>query len=168
MRRLLPNCWRTVLTELWKLLRADVRNILRIRWLWLYMVFLGGGTYLFLYMSEDISKVVLSLLNVTLLIVPLVSAFFSITYLYDSRSFIEFMLSQPVGRKQVFMSKLLSVSFSISLLYLLGVLVPVSKYVLSPQGKLILTLVISGVALSVLFTSIAFLVGTVFDDKARG
>ncbi len=122
-------------------------------------------SFLILYLSNDTGKVILSLLNITLLMVPLVSSFFCITYFYDSKSFIEFLLSQPVSRAQVFWSKLASLWLFMSFLYAGGVLIPLIKEVLNPT---LWVLLISGVLLSMVFISLAVLVGTVFDDRVKG
>ncbi len=154
---------------MYKLFLADIKNLLRIKWLWLYFCAIALGTLLFLYMSQDLSKVVLSLLNVTLLIVPLITAFFGITYLYDSRNFIQFLLSQPLGRSQIFFGKFLSLSLFMTLLYVLGVTLPLLKEILSAENRVpVLLLTLSGAFLSLIFTSIAFLIGILFDDKAKG
>lgn len=152
-----------------KLFYADLKNLLRIKWLWFYLLSLVGGTFLFLYMSDDLAKVVLSLLNVTLLIVPLVTAFFAITYFYDSRNFMKFLLTQPVSRKSVFLGKFFSLSSFMSMLYLLGVTTPLLGRLLGSEDRgLLVTLIVAGALLSFLFSSLAFLVGVVFEDRAKG
>ncbi len=155
--------------ETLKLLSTDIRNLIRIRWLWFYFLSLACGSGLFLYMSGDLEKVVLSLLNVTLLIVPLITAFFGITYFYDSKNFIKFLLTQPVSRREVFFGKFLSVSIFMSLLYFLGVSLPLGNEIIRTEHRsLIMLLILSGVSLTLLFSSLAFLVGILSEDKAKG
>ena len=155
--------------EILKLLSTDIRNLVRIRWLWFYLLALACGSALFLYMSGDLDRVILSLLNVTLLIVPLITAFFGITYFYDSKDFIKFLLTQPVSRREVFLGKFLSLSIFMSLLYFLGVSIPLGvEIVRSENRSLILLLLLSGVMLTVLFSSLAFLIGVLSEDKAKG
>ncbi|WP_457600908.1 hypothetical protein, partial [Hydrogenivirga sp.] len=157
------------MSKFWHLFMTDVKNLVRVRWLWLYLGAMWLGSFLFLYISQDTVKVVLSLLNITLLIVPLVSAFFSVTYFYDSGNFVRFLLSQPVGRAHVFLSKHLSLSVFLSLIYAFGVLLPLIKSSLgSGSLSLLLLLVVSGVLLNVIFVSLALLVGVLFSDKVKG
>ena len=51
-------------------------------------------------------RAVLSLMNVVLAVVPLVSLVFGTMYLYGSRDFIELLLAQPVGRSALFVGPL--------------------------------------------------------------
>ena len=154
--------------KLFRLYITDTKNLLRIKWVWLYLFFIVGGTTAFLYMSRDVTKVVLSLLNLTLLVVPLFSSVFSLSYLYDSRNFIELLLSQPVSRSQIFLGKFMSVGIMVAGFYVLGVCIPLFKDLFGSNAVLIYLLILSGCFLSLVFTSFAFLIGTVFDDRVKG
>lgn len=154
--------------KLYRLYLTDTKNLLKVKWMWLYLCFIVGGTFAFLYISQDVSKVVLSLLNLTLLLVPLFSLVFGLSYLYDSRNFIELLLSQPVGRSQIFLGKFLSVGVLVGGFYVLGICIPLFRELLGPNSHLILLLALSGSLLSLVFTSLSFLIGTLFDDRVKG
>ncbi len=150
-----------------ELLVADLKNLFSVRWLWLYMAILAFMNLLILYLSSDVSKVILSVLNITLLIVPLVNSLFGLTYFYDSKSFMEFLLSQPVSRGHVFWSKITSVGTFLCMLYLVGVSVPLLKegVIFSLQAVMLL---VSGIFLNLIFVCLAFLIGVLVDDRIRG
>ncbi|NPA33075.1 MAG: ABC transporter permease subunit [Aquificae bacterium] len=142
----------------------DFKNLVRIKALWAYAFFLWAVGGVFLYLSGDETKVLLSLLSITLLIVPLVSVLFSITHLYDSANFIKLLLSQPVKRSEVLLGKFLALSVFLSFLFLLGVLPAVLRF----RGEAFLLLVLSGFFLTFIYTALAFLIGVFFEEKARG
>ena len=152
-----------------KLVLYEVKSLLRIKWLWVYFLLLILGSFIFSYLSEDETKVLISLLSVSLLVVPLVGAFFGITYFYDSRSFLEFLLSQPVGRGKLFLSRFLSLNLFLVSLYVVSALSPFLPRIgdFREKGTLFL-LVLSGALLTLVFTAIAFLVGLLVEEKAKG
>jgi len=152
-----------------KLFLYDLKDLSKVKWLWLYLLILLGGTLLFLYMSEDMGRVAISLLNINLLIVPLVSSLFTITYLYDSREFMRFLLTQPLSRNQVLTAKLLAVSSFLSVIYIIGVALPLMvKAIRSDTIHLLSFLTLSGILLSIVFTSLSFLSGVLFRDRVKG
>ncbi|MFA6572013.1 MAG: nitrous-oxide metabolic protein NosY, partial [Bacteroidota bacterium] len=81
-----------------KILKFQFKDVFRSRWIIVYGILLLLITELMFRFSGDSSKTILSLLNITLLLNPLVSIFFGTAYLYNSREFIELLLSQPIRR----------------------------------------------------------------------
>ncbi|WP_461829493.1 ABC transporter permease subunit [Aquifex sp.] len=152
-----------------KLIFFEIKSLARIRWLWIYFLFLALGSFLFNYLGGDETKVLISLLSISLLVVPLVAAFFGITYFYDSRGFLEFLLSQPVGRGKLFTSRYLSLNVFLTTLYVISVLLPFLPSLLELREKgTLLLLTLSGIFLTLVFTAIAFLVGLLVEEKAKG
>ena len=152
-----------------KLILSEVKGLIRIKWLWLYFFLLIIGSFLFNYLGEDETKVLISLLSVSLLVVPLVAAFFGITYFYDSRSFLEFLLSQPVGRGKLFLSRFLSLNLFLITLYVISATLPfIPNLVRFHEKGTLFLLMLSGTFLTLVFTAIAFLVGLLIEEKAKG
>jgi Cu-processing system permease protein len=116
-------------------------------------------------MEENSSKAVLSLLNIVLIVVPLVSMVFSTIHWYNSYEFIELMLTQPLSRKKVLLSEYFGIGSSLSVAFLIGVGLPVCLYEPTGSG---FSLVLVGVLLTLCFTSFAFLASVKSKDKARG
>jgi Cu-processing system permease protein len=108
--------------------------------------------------------VVMSLLNIVLMVVPLISIVFATIHFYNSYEFIELMLAQPVNRKVVFLSEYLAVAISLALAFITGVGVPTLLYGASSSS---LTLIFCGAVLTLVFTSLAFLSSVLTRDKAK-
>jgi Cu-processing system permease protein len=116
-------------------------------------------------MEENSGKAALSLLNVVLIVVPLVSLVFSTIHWYNSYEFIELMLTQPISRKKVLWSEYTGISSSLVTAFLIGVGVPVLIYDFNSTG---IALLLIGSLLTLVFTSIAFFASVKSKDKARG
>jgi Cu-processing system permease protein len=116
-------------------------------------------------MEENSSKAMLSLLNIVLIVVPLVSLVFSTIHWYNSYEFIELMLTQPISRKKVLISEYMGISSSLMTAFLAGVGIPMMVYNFDSTG---MALLLIGCLLTLAFTSIAFLASVKSKDKARG
>ncbi len=139
-------------------------DILRNRFIIFYTLFLAITTIALYQLDSDPAKVTLSLLNIMLMVVPLVSIIFTTIHFYNSYEFIELMLAQPVNRKVVFLSEYLALTFSLSLSIVLGIGVPVLIYGIDSAS---FTLLYTGVLLNLVFVSLAFLASVLTRDKAK-
>ncbi|MBK8485555.1 MAG: ABC transporter permease subunit [Saprospiraceae bacterium] len=134
-------------------------------------VILGYTAFLFLVsvllfnLEENSSKAILSLLNIQLIVIPLISMIFSTIHYYNSYEFIELLLTQPISRTRVLLSEYLSTAFSLGAALLIGVGIPVLIYVPDIHG---ISLVLTGIGLTFVCTSIAFYASVISRDKARG
>ncbi len=153
-----------------KLLKYEFFNMYRNRWVIFYFLFFFFTTLILFYFTKESIKVASTLLNIILLVIPLTSIVLGTIFLYDSRSFIELLLSQPIPRKSIYASKFIGMSFSLSVGFILGVFIPMLFFVnnLEIDFSLYLSVIISGVMMTLIFTSIAFLIGTVFEEKVKG
>lgn len=139
-------------------------DILRTRFILLYTALLLISTLALFQLDSDPGKVVMSLLNIVLMVVPLVSIVFTTIHFYNSYEFIELMLAQPINRKVVFAGEYLAVTFSLCLAFTVGIGVPMIIYGIRASG---LTLLFSGIVLTMVFTSLAFLASVLTRDKAK-
>ena len=114
--------------------------------------------------DSDSGKVVLSLLNVVLMVVPLISVVFTTIHFFNSYEFIELMLAQPVNRRSIFLSEYISVAVSLCGAYVIGIGVPA---LLFGAGTTIITLLFTGIILTLVFVSLAFLSSVLTRDKAK-
>ena len=134
-------------------------------------VILGYTAFLFVVsmslfqMEENSSKAMLSLLNIVLIVVPLISLVFSTIHWYNSYEFIELMVTQPISRKKVLMSEYMGISASLIAAFIIGIGIPITIY--APDSTSMALLLI-GCLLTLAFTSIAFLASVKSKDKARG
>ncbi len=148
-----------------KLSKYILYDIIRNKIIIGYTLFLFIVSLTMFQMEENNSKAILSLLNIVLIIVPLISLIFSTIHYYNSYEFIEMMLSQPVSRKNILLSEYTGVSVSLMSAFMIGVGVPVVLYAFNETG---ISLLLTGVALTLVFTSISFLASVKSRDKARG
>jgi Cu-processing system permease protein len=116
-------------------------------------------------MEDNSGKAILSLLNIVLIVVPLVSLVFSTIHWYNSYEFIELMLTQPISRKKVLFSEYMGICGSLTTAFLVGVGVPMAIYQFDSTG---ISLILIGSLLTFIFTSIAVLASVKSKDKARG
>src|SRR5690606_790673 len=87
-----------------KMIKYVIADILRNRIVLAYTVLLLVMSLSIFTFEDNAAKGILSLLNILLFIVPLVSLIFSTIYLYNSAEFIELLVSQPLKRKSIWLS----------------------------------------------------------------
>ena len=148
-----------------KLSRYVLYDILRSRIILGYTAFLFIVAMSMFQMEDNSSKAMLSLLNIVLIVLPLVSLIFSTIHFYNSYEFIELMASQPISRTRILLSEYAGVSISLLLAFIIGIGIPVLLF--SP-GETGLALLFTGAALTLVFSSIAFFASVSSRDKARG
>ena len=148
-----------------KLSRYVLYDILRSKVVIAYTVFLFLVSLSFFQLEENNSKAIMSLLNIVLIVVPLISMIFTTIHYYNSYEFIELMSSQPLSRTRILLSEYTGVALSLLSAFLIGVGVPVLLFAFNPTG---IALLFAGSALTLVFISIAFLASVKARDKARG
>jgi len=116
-------------------------------------------------MDENATKGVLSLMNLSLIFIPLVSIIFSTIYVYNSSEFLELLVAQPLKRKMLWLSIFTGLTLSLSVAFLVGIGIPVLLFEPSLTG---LMLICTGLFLSVIFTAIALFASVRTRDKAKG
>jgi Cu-processing system permease protein len=153
-----------------KILKFQLRDLVRSRWLLGYTILLLALTEALLRFGGGGPRAVISLLNLVLILVPLVSIVFGTMYLYAAREFIELLLAQPVGRRVLFAGLYAGLALPLAGGFLLGVGLPflwTGSGGGSGSGAVGLLLG-SGILLTLVFTALAFLVSVMVVDRARG
>src|SRR6187431_1536419 len=103
-------------------------DILRTRFILAYTLFLFICTLAMFQLDTDVGKVIMSLMNIVLMVIPLVSIIFTTIHFYNSYEFIELMLAQPVNRKVIFLGEYLAVASSLCMAFAVGIGVPIVIY----------------------------------------
>jgi Cu-processing system permease protein len=158
------------MTTTCRILGYQLRDITRNRWVIAYTVTLFLLTEGLFRLGGDGTRVILSLLNVVLILVPLVSLMFGTLYLYNAREFIELLLAQPVGRRAMFAGLWCGLALPLAGALIAGVGTPfllhghASGLSFRAAGLLLGT----GTLLTAVFTAIAFVVALKLEDRARG
>lgn len=151
-----------------KVLMAQLRNVARSRWIAGYAVLLLLATGLLLRFGGSGERALLSLLNVVLLLLPLVSVVFGVLYVHNAREFIELLLAQPVGRGAMFAGLYGGIAVPLGGAFLAGVGVPLlfggggAGY--AAQCLLLLG---AGLLLTAVFTAFALAIAVRVEDRAR-
>ena len=140
-------------------------DILRSKIVLAYTLLLFVISFSVFSLEGNSAKSILSLLNLILFIVPLVSVIFSTIYIYNSSEFIELLLSQPLKRKNIWLSLFTGLSVSLSVAFLIGTGLPILVYETGLTG---IIMVMIGCFLSVIFVGIAMLASVTTRDKAKG
>jgi len=104
------------------------------------------------------------MLNILLIVIPLVSIVFTTIHFYNSYEFIEMMMAQPVNRSTIFLSEYIAVAISLVIAFVAGVGIPVLYYGSDASA---VNLLLSGVILTLVFVSLAFLSSVITRDKAK-
>ena len=157
------------MTSVIKILPYELQNVARNRWIILYGLFFLGVTEVLFRLGDD-NKVLLSLLNLIIILIPLMSISFGVIYLYGSREYIEMMLAQPIHRRTLFIGLYSGLVVPLAGGFVIGVAIPfILHYQAETANFTILSLLlISGVFLTAIFVAIAFLVALSFEDRLRG
>lgn len=148
-----------------KLSRYVLYDILKNKIILGYTLFLMVISFSMFQMEDNPGKAMLSMLNIVLIVLPLVSMVFTTIHYYNSYEFIELMSSQPISRTRILLSEYAGVSISLLAAFLIGVGVPVLFFAADDTG---FALLFTGVSLTLVFTSIAFFASVFARDKARG
>ena len=153
-----------------KVLKFQLRDLVRSRWVLGYVLLLLALTEALLRFGGSGPRAVISLLNLVLILVPLVSIVFGTMYLYGAREFIELLLAQPVGRRALFAGLYAGLAIPLAGGFLLGVGLP---FLWAGRGEgpgtgSVGLLLASGAILTLVFTALAFLVSLLVVDRARG
>lgn len=152
------------------IIRYELKNVVRSRWLISYTLFFLLATDALLRFSGSSAKAVVSLLNIVLLLIPLVSIVFGTMYRYNGREFTELMLAQPVHRRQLFLGQYLGLTIPMSAAFAVGIGLPFAFHGIddSSNATTIGVLIACGIALTLTFTALATLIAVRAEDKVKG
>ncbi len=148
-----------------KIIKYVITDILRNKIVLAYTLFLLAISFSVFSLEDSTAKGLLSMLNIVLIVVPLMSIVFSTIYIYNSAEFVELLVSQPLRRKTIWLSLFAGLAGSLSLAYLVGVGIALLIYEPSATGLLMTG---AGILLSIVFAAIAMLAAVMTRDKAKG
>lgn len=148
-----------------KVVKYVILDILRSKIIIAYTILLFLISFSVFSLEDNTAKGLLSLLNLELFIVPLVSIIFSTIYIYNSSEFIELLVSQPLKRKSIWLSLFSGLSTSLVVSFFIGSGLPILYFESSPTG---IIMILIGCMLSIIFVAIALLASVITRDKAKG
>jgi Cu-processing system permease protein len=133
------------------------------------MFYLLLGFVLF-FLNNDVSKAVITLMNIIIVLVPLIGTIFGVMYYYNSREFTELLLAQPIKRSSIFLGQYFGVASSLTLSLVLGLGIPFVLYGLFRSDAIFdfSLLLITGAFLTLIFTALSFNIALSNENKIKG
>tara|TARA_R110002049_G_scaffold24286_1_gene86205 strand:+ start:2058 stop:2840 length:783 start_codon:yes stop_codon:yes gene_type:complete len=153
-----------------KILKYSFFDLMRSRWSYVYFAFYLLLGIVLLFLNNDLSKAVITLMNVIIVLVPLIGTIFGVMYYYNSKEFTELLLAQPLKRSSIFLGQYLGVALSLSMSLILGLGIPFVFYGLFESSAIwnFSLLLITGTFLTLIFTALAFNIALSNENKIKG
>ena len=153
-----------------KILKYSFYDLIRSRWSYVYFLFYLLMGFVLLFLNDDLSKAVITLMNIIIVLVPLIGTIFGIMYYYNSKEFTELLLAQPIKRSSIFMGQYLGVALSLSMSLVIGLGIPFLVYGINTSVAIwdFGLLLVSGSMLTLIFTSLAFVIALKNENKIKG
>ncbi len=153
-----------------KILKYSFFDLMRSRWSYIYFFFYLILGYVLFFLNNDVSKAVITLLNIIIVLTPLIGTIFGVMYYYSSREFTELLLSQPLKRSTIFIGQYLGVALSLSLSLVIGLGIPFVAYGVMRSAAIwdFTSLLVTGSFLTFIFVALAYNIALSFNDKIKG
>ncbi len=153
-----------------KILKYSFYDLMRSRWSYVYFLFYLLLGVVLLFLNNDLSKAVITLMNVIIILVPLIGTIFGVMYYYDSREFTELLLAQPIKRSSIFLGQYFGVATSLTMSLVVGLGLPFVFYGLFNSSAIwdFSLLLITGAFLTFIFTALAFMIALSNENKIKG
>lgn len=154
-----------------KILEYEWKDLFRGKWIIGYGLIYLLLTDALIRFGGSGPKALLSLTNVMLLFIPLISMVYGVLYLYQAREFVELLLAQPLDRKSLFWGLYGGLSIPLILSYVVGAAIPLGWHgiLLSADAGSALMVLGLGAALTLVFIGLGFLLGLSFyEDRIKG
>jgi Cu-processing system permease protein len=152
------------------IIQNEWKTLIRGKWV------IGYGL-IFLILTESLlrfggggAETLLSISNVMLLFIPLVGMIYGILYIYQSREFVELLLTQPIDRKVLYWGLYLGIATPLMAAFIVGAMLPLIWH-----GVFALEVISSGMVLglggvlTLIFVALGFVLGLAFyEDRIKG
>jgi len=153
-----------------KILKYSFYDLMRSRWSYVYFAFYLMLGIVLLFLNNDLTKAVITLMNIIIVLVPLIGTIFGVMYYYNSKEFTELLLAQPLKRTTIFFGQYLGVALSLCMSLILGLGLPFVFYGLFKSNAIwdFSLLLITGAFLTFIFTALAFNIALSNENKIKG
>jgi len=143
---------------------------MRSRWSYVYFLFYLVLGFVLFFLNTDLSKAVITLMNVIIVLVPLIGTIFGVMYYYNSREFTELLLAHPVKRSSIFLGQYFGVAISLSMSLVIGLGLPFVLYGIFTSNVIwdFTLLLITGAFLTFIFTALAFVIALSNENRIKG
>ncbi|WP_343487243.1 ABC transporter permease [Allomuricauda sp. d1] len=153
-----------------KILKYSFYDLMRSRWSYVYFLFYLALGFVLLFLNNDVSKAVITLMNIIIVLVPLIGTIFGVMYYYNSKEFTELLLAQPIKRSSIFLGQYLGVAGSLTLSLVLGLGIPFVLYGLFRSDAIFdfSLLLVVGAFLTLIFTALSFNIALSNENRIKG
>ena len=153
-----------------KILKYIFIDLIRSKWTYVYFIFYLILGFVLLFLNNDVSKAVITLMNVIVLLTPLIGTIFGVMYYYNSEEFTELLLAQPIKRKTLFLGQYIGLSLSLSLSLVVGLGIPFLAYGIFQSAAIanFISLLLIGAFLTFIFVALAYNIALSCDNKIKG
>ncbi len=153
-----------------KILKYTFYDLSRSRWSYVYFLFYLVLGFALLFLNNDLSKGIITLMNVIIVLVPLIGTIFGVMYYYNSKEFTELLIAQPLKRKSIFLGQYLGVAGSLTLSMVIGLGIPFLFYGLMRSTVILdfLLLIYVGAFLTFIFTVLSLNIAISNENKIKG
>jgi len=153
-----------------KIFKYSFSDLMRSRWSFIYLAFYLLLGFVLLFLNNDLSKGIITLMNVIVVLTPMIGTIFGVMYFYNSREFTELLLAQPIKRSSIFMGQYLGISISLALSLILGLGIPFLAYGLFRSSEIVnfILLLVSGTFLTFIFVALAICIALFNSNKIKG
>ncbi|MGB5229192.1 ABC transporter permease [Eudoraea sp.] len=155
---------------MFKILKYSFYDLMRSRWSYVYFLFYLALGFVLLFLNNDVSKAVITLMNVIIVLVPLIGTIFGVMYFYNSKEFTELLLALPIKRSSIFVGQYLGVAGSLTLSLVMGLGIPFILYGLFKSNAIwdFTLLLVVGAFLTLIFTALSFNIALTNENKIKG
>lgn len=153
------------------IIKYEWKDLLRGKWIIGYGLIYLLLTDALLRFGGSGAKALLSLSNMMLLFIPLISMIYGVLYLYQSREFTELLLAQPLARNKLFWGLYGGLAAPLMAAFVLGVLIPLGYHGVLFTGGAVSSLMVVGLGavLTMIFIGLGFVFALkFFDEKIKG
>jgi len=153
-----------------KILKYSFYDLMRSRWSYVYFIFYLLLGFVLLFLNNDVSKAVITLMNIIIVLTPLIGTIFGVMYYYNSKEFTELLLAQPINRRKIFMGQYVGISLSLTLSLVLGLGIPFMAYGLFKSAAIFdfSLLLVVGSFLNFIFVALSYNIALSTENKIKG
>ncbi len=155
---------------MYKVLTYSIYDLMRSQWSYVYLAFYLLIGFVLLFLNSDVSKGLITIMNIIVVLTPMIGTIFGIMYFYSSREFTELLLAQPIRRRSIFLGQYIGVSTSLSLSLVIGLAIPFMIYGIYNTSEIwnFALLLVSGIFLTFIFVGIAFNIALRNNNRIKG
>lgn len=153
-----------------KVFKYSFSDLMRSRWSFIYLAFYLVLGFALLFLNSDLSKGIITLMNIIVVLTPMIGTVFGVMYFYNSREFTELLLAQPVKRSVIFLGQYLGICISLSLSLIIGLGLPFVFYGIFRSGEIMnfVLLLVSGTFLTFIFVALSMNIALLNSNKIKG